>query len=136
MRAAASADPRIEWLGWTETAEMQRLMGHAACLVVPSTWYEGWPLVAIEAMGQGTPVVATAHGAFNEMVVDGVSGALIPRGDSRALAGAVRSLLHDPEERASIRRATWELFHARFTREINYRQLRTVYDDALAHYRA
>lgn len=131
-REAAAQDPRIEWLGWTETDDLLRLMGGAACLVTPSMWYEGWPLVAIEAMGQGTPVVATNHGAFPEMIVDGVSGALVPRGDAVALAEGVRTLLADPGALPDIRRATWELFHARFTREINYRQLRGIYADALA----
>lgn len=135
VQAAAEADPRIEWLGWTQSKEMQRLMGQAAVLVTPSMWYEGWPLVAIEAMGQGTPVVATAHGAFNEMIVDGVTGALIPRGDALALAASVRSLTDNLADQPRVRRATWELFHTRFTREINYRQLRGVYADALAHRR-
>ena len=39
-------------------------MGEARLLVVPSKWYEGWPLVTVEAMGRGTPIIATNHGAF------------------------------------------------------------------------
>ncbi len=129
---AASGDPRIEWLGWCGGDDMATLMSEAAVLVTPSMWYEGWPLVAIEAMGQGTPVVATDHGVFPEMIIDGVTGHLVPRGDARALGAAVRRLLSDPEMLVEIRSATWELYRERFTRDINYRQLRGIYADALA----
>ncbi|OZC03348.1 hypothetical protein BSZ36_10365 [Rubricoccus marinus] len=129
---AASGDPRIEWLGWCNGDEMAQLMREAAVLVTPSMWYEGWPLVAIEAMGLGTPVVATNHGVFPEMIIDGVTGSLVPRGDAGALGQAVRRLLSDPEMLKEIRHATWELYRERFTREINYLQLRRIYADAIA----
>ena len=67
-------------------------MAGAACLVTPSMWYEGWPLVAVEAMGHGTPVVATDHGAFVEMVDDGETGPPFPaRRLRRAGPGRPRS---------------------------------------------
>ena len=136
VRAAASGDPRIEWLGWKSSDEMRELMGRAAVLVAPSLSYEGWPLVVIEAMGQGTPVVATNHGVFPEMIVDGVTGHLVKRDDPHALAAGVRALLADREALQETRRATWKLYRERFTRRINYLQLRAIYADAIAHRRA
>ena len=90
---AARADRRILWLGWQPQADMEALMGGAAVLVAPSMWYEGWPLVAVEAMGQGTPVVATDHGAFPEMIDDGATGRLFPP-RRRGRAGRRRPLAH------------------------------------------
>jgi len=133
VHKAAEADPRIESLGWCDAETMATLMAEAAVLVTPSMWYEGWPLVAIEAMGQGTPVVATNHGVFPEMIVDGITGHLVARGDAEALASGVRKLVDDPEMLREIRSATYELYTERFTREINYRQLRSIYADAIAH---
>ncbi len=136
VRAAASGDSRIEWLGWRSADEMTALMGTAAVLVAPSLSYEGWPLVVIEAMGQGTPVVATDHGVFPEMIIDGVTGHLVARDSPEALASGVRALLSDPERLQEIRRATWDLYRERFTRRINYLQLRGIYADAIDHRRA
>ena len=133
---AALDDDRILWLGWQPSADMERLMAEAAVLVTPSMWYEGWPLVAVEAMGQGTPVVATDHGAFPEMVDDGETGRLFPRGDAVALAAAVRDLTDDPAGLADVRARTFRQFTRRFSRAVNYRELRTIYADAIAQRRA
>jgi glycosyltransferase involved in cell wall biosynthesis len=65
--------------------------------VVPGLWDEPFGLVAAEAMAAGRPVVAYATGGLPEIIEDGVSGILVPRGDVRALTESVRSLLKDPE---------------------------------------
>ena len=69
----------------------------AGCDVVclPSS-VEGLPLVVLEAMAQGRPVVATAVGGTPELVVDGETGLLVPPGDARALAAALDKVLRDP----------------------------------------
>ena len=128
---AATEDDRIMWLGWQDEASMDRLMCEAAVLVAPSMTYEGWPLSAVEAMGKGTPVVATDHGAFPEMIEAGQTGALFPRGDAAALAAAVHALADDPDHLGAVRAGTLARFRQRFTREVNYRQLRSIYADAI-----
>lgn len=133
---AAGRDPRILWLGWQPEANMEALMAGAAVLVAPSMWYEGWPLVAVEAMGSGTPVVATNHGAFPEMIDDYDTGRLFPRGDAVALAAAVHDLTDDPARTAAIRKETVRAFAERFSRDVNYRQLRGIYRDAIAQRQA
>lgn len=136
VRRAAEADPRIEWLGWVGGKDLLAVMASSAALLAPSVWYEGWPLVAVEAMGMGTPVIATGHGAFLEMIVHGETGLLIPRGDAHALAAAVHDLLGDPSRLAEIRRKTAAEFTNRFSREVNYCQLRDIYADAIAQFTA
>ncbi|WP_420457143.1 glycosyltransferase [Rubrivirga sp.] len=136
VRQAAARDDRIEWLGWLGADEMLWTVASAAVLVAPSTWYEGWPLVAVEAMGVGTPVVGTDHGAFPEMIVDGETGRLVPRGDAAALAAAVRDLTADPARLAEVREQTVRRFGERFSRDVNYRQLRAIYADAVAQHAA
>ena len=57
---------------------------------------EGFGLAALEAMAAGLPVVATQVGALPELVEHGETGLLVPRGDGRALANALLTLLRDP----------------------------------------
>ncbi|PAP78820.1 hypothetical protein BSZ37_16735 [Rubrivirga marina] len=136
VREAAEADDRIEWLGWLDPDAMVWTMATAGLLVAPSMWYEGWPLVAVEAMGVGTPVVATDHGAFSEMIEDGVTGRLFPRGDAAALAAAIRELTSDPDRLDAMRAQTRMRFAERYSRDVNYRELRVIYDDAIAQFAA
>lgn len=65
--------------------------------VAPQRW-EGFGLTPLEAMACGVPVVATRVGAFEELVVDGRTGALIPPEDVAAMADAVRGYLENPAE--------------------------------------
>jgi glycosyltransferase involved in cell wall biosynthesis len=72
------------------------LLAGCDVLCLPSS-VEGLPLVVLEAMAQGKPVVATAVGGTPELVVDGKTGLLVPPGDAGALAAALERVLRDPE---------------------------------------
>lgn len=77
----------------TDRRAVRRLLGRSHALAFPSTYREeGAPLAVIEAMGAGTPVVASTHGALPEMVADGVSGAVLPSPGSPELARALAGM--------------------------------------------
>ncbi|WP_431681137.1 glycosyltransferase family 4 protein [Kitasatospora sp. KL5] len=78
------------------------LLAAADAVVVCSRW-EARSLVVQEAMRAGVPVVSTAVGGIPELVGD--AAVLVPYGDAAALAGAVRSLLADPERAAALAEA-------------------------------
>jgi glycosyltransferase involved in cell wall biosynthesis len=75
----------------------------ADVLVFPVKWEEPWGIVPLEAMAVGTPVVATGTGGSGEYLRDGENCLLFPRGDSDALAKAVRRLADHPALRARLR---------------------------------
>jgi glycosyltransferase involved in cell wall biosynthesis len=75
----------------------------ADVLVVPSA-YEGLPLVIVEAMQCGLPVVATRVSGHPEAVEDGATGFLVPLDDPRALAERCVDLLRDPQRREAMGR--------------------------------
>ena len=60
---------------------------------------EPFGLVIVEAMAHGVPVVATAEGGIPEIVQDGISGFLVPLGDTAAMAERLSALLTDEKER-------------------------------------
>jgi glycosyltransferase involved in cell wall biosynthesis len=76
---------------------------------------EGLPLVVLEAMSQGVPVVATDVGGMPEAVVDGVTGSLVPAGDTAALTAAIVRILSDPAMAARMRSEALARFEQRFT---------------------
>jgi glycosyltransferase involved in cell wall biosynthesis len=96
-------------------------MALADVMVLPS-FFEGLPLVAIEAMAAARPVVATAVDGTPEVVLDGETGLTVPPGNPEALAAAVCRLLADPLLRwrmgwAGRRRALGSFTQERFVRD-------------------
>lgn len=70
-------------------------------VVIPSRW-EGHPLVLLEAMALGKAIVASAIPGIREVVEPDGAAVLVPAGDERALAAALRDLVADPERRAEL----------------------------------
>ncbi|MYA09587.1 MAG: glycosyltransferase family 4 protein [Holophagales bacterium] len=86
----------VHWAGRCSRSEVARLQRRAAALIVPST-YEGMPLVVLEAMSDGVPVIASAVSGIPEVVVDGQTGWLVPPERSAALADALIDAVSDPD---------------------------------------
>lgn len=86
---------RVAFMGWIGAADLGHQYAAASVLAVPSH-VETFGLVALEGMLHGTPIVAADTPALRELIVDGKSGLLYPRGDSRALATAIVTLLDAP----------------------------------------
>lgn len=88
---------RVTFLGRCGAAEVRSLLAASRALVVPST-YEGMPLVILEAMEAGVPVIASRVSGIPEVVVDGETGWLVPAEEPLALAAAVGEAMGDAEE--------------------------------------
>ena len=87
-------DPRRSWPGVTvhqgvPRAALWQAMARAAVLLYPAQWDEPFGMAAAEAQACGTPVVAFQRGGLTEVIMDGVTGFLVPSGDLQAAAGAV-----------------------------------------------
>lgn len=88
---------------------------HAAFdLFVLASHREGFPRSAMEAAAMGRAVIATNIRGCREVVDDGRTGVLFPRGNAAALADAVRSLVEDPKARAAMGAAGHERARSHF----------------------
>jgi len=118
VRDAGLAD-RVHLVG--QRADIPALMAAAALFVLPSR-FEGLPLVVLEAMAAGLPVVGTRVCGTTEAIVDGVTGRLVEAGDAADLAAALLETLAQPERaarwgRAGKRRVAQEFGAARMAAE-------------------
>ena len=76
--------------------ELATLYRDAAFTVVPSEWYENYPMAVIEAFAAGKPVIGSDMGGIPELVVDGETGLRFRAGDVRDLGEKIRYLLSNP----------------------------------------
>lgn len=91
--------PAVRFLGRCDAARVRGLLRGARALVVPSI-YEGMPLVVLEAMEAGVPVIASEVSGIPEVVEDGGTGWLVLPEDPVDLADALAEALADPDEAA------------------------------------
>ena len=103
---------RVIMAGWRQ--DFQNLLATFDVLAVPSL-FEGLPLVVLEAMFAGVPVVASDVGSLSEALEDGVSGLLVPPGDVDALRAALARLLADDDLRRRIGERGREVASSRFS---------------------
>jgi glycosyltransferase involved in cell wall biosynthesis len=108
--AAANLGPHVELLGTRTRAEIAALLASTDVVVAPSVptrkgKREGIPVVLMEAMASGIPVVASRLSGIPELVTDGQNGKLFPAGDATALADLLGELAADPGLRERLGRA-------------------------------
>jgi glycosyltransferase involved in cell wall biosynthesis len=96
------------------------------CFLLASRW-EGFPIVVLEAMAAGVPVVATQVDGTREAVQPGVTGFLAPPGDIQALAQHVSTLLSNPHLRRQFRLAAKKRIREEFNRERMVQDITRVY---------
>jgi glycosyltransferase involved in cell wall biosynthesis len=103
----------------------------ARFLVVPSTWFETFGIVAGEAMGIGLPVVASRIGALAEVVDDGRTGLHFAAGDPVDLSEKMLTLWNDPDRCRELGRAGWDKVRAVYSADSHIRGLATTYQRAI-----
>jgi colanic acid/amylovoran biosynthesis glycosyltransferase len=85
----------ISLAGWQDEAGVRAALAQAQALILPS-FAEGLPVVVMEAMAAGRPVIATAIAGVPELVEQGKNGWLVPAGDPAALAAAIDEMAATP----------------------------------------
>lgn len=87
---------RVKFLGWVAPEQMDEIYRKAMVLAMPSLWAEPFGLVGLEAMANGTPVVAFDLGGVRQWLRDGVTGYLIPWLDRDLMADKIMALANNP----------------------------------------
>lgn len=115
VRGAAVMLKNIEFLGHVDAKGVRELFAGARAAVMPSRWEEPAGLVALEAMLEGTPVVAYEAGGLTEYVERLHGGVVVPQGDLASLSEAAKLLHSDSgcwETLSAVGQAGVREFHA------------------------
>jgi glycosyltransferase involved in cell wall biosynthesis len=122
----SEAPANVTFLGWLPRQEVGAYYSTADAIVMPSRW-EGLSLTAIEAMSRATPVVASNHSSFSEIVISGKTGIIVPELTSDAFTKSIADL--DKKQLKIWGDAARERQQEIFSLERQNRELVDLYDD-------
>jgi glycosyltransferase involved in cell wall biosynthesis len=137
-RAALEAKARelrlsgVAFRGWLSRAEAIETVKRARFSVVPSVWYEGFPMCVVEAFACGTPVLCSRLGGLEEIVRDHATGLHFVPGNERDLAAKVEWAWSHEAELIQMGRTARGTYESEYTAEKNYFQLMSIYEQASA----
>jgi glycosyltransferase involved in cell wall biosynthesis len=129
----AAGHPSVTMGGHVPRAEVSRILASSRAVVVPSQWEETFGMVAVEAMAAGTAPVTSAHGAFPELVTQGVDGALFGSSDVNALLDILADIDDNPQKWDDYGGRAQQTYANRFSPEVGVQRLLEIYRFAVAH---
>ncbi|OGL95850.1 hypothetical protein A2348_00365 [Candidatus Uhrbacteria bacterium RIFOXYB12_FULL_58_10] len=132
LHALAHGTKNVEFVGFRSGELLQEVVRGALCVLVPSRVHENFPLVALESMGAGKPVVGSNVGGMPEVVEDRVTGLLVPPNDLHAWVEAVMRLAYDEDFRLGLARAARLSAETTFHIKRHHAAIMKAYADAIA----
>ncbi len=122
-------EEKVLFTGYRE--DVPQILGSLDIFVLGSTDLEGFSRVILEAMASSKPVIATELGGNPEAVEDGITGMLVPPGDSERLAEAILDLAQDEKKRKRMGTAARERVEKLFSIERNVALTEKLYEELL-----
>jgi glycosyltransferase involved in cell wall biosynthesis len=117
----------VSFSGQVDAARKRTLFDSADIFVFPGVQQEGQPLVVIEAMAAGVPVIFTDRGCLRDTVLDGVTGLEVPIGDPVQLAERILWLLDRPEQMKLMGARARKRYEAMYTKERHIQRMIDVF---------
>lgn len=124
---------QIEWTGFEKDIKSRLRQIHG--LILPSLYGEGLPMVVLEAMSAGVPVVASRVEGVPEALRDGQDGLICQPNDPQDLALKIRQLVEQPGQWANYSQSAWQRHRESFSDAAMARQLANVYQQLMDHAR-
>ncbi|MBI2842860.1 MAG: glycosyltransferase family 4 protein [Armatimonadetes bacterium] len=119
---------KVKFVGFQSGPDLANLIRGSRFVVLPAEWYENCPMVILEALSAGKPVIASRIGGIPELVDDQVDGLLFEPGDAAALAESMRKLITNPSLATDMGRNGRAKMEKRFSIELYMDSLVRVYE--------
>lgn len=120
---------RVRYMGWADPGQFDQLFTQIAVNVLPS-YHEGLPMTILETMAYGIPNITTEVAAIPE-AVNAENGILLQPGDTKKLAAAILSLLHDPQLRKEKSDNAYQTMKNIFSTDQHMREVLKLYEDTM-----
>lgn len=129
----AAQHPTVTMEGRVSREGASAILARSRAAIVPSQCLETFGMVAVEAMAAGTAPVATAHGAFPELITPGVDGSLFAPTEVSALVDVLADVADNPERWHKFGHQARQTYLGRFTQDVTIDRLLEIYRFAVDH---
>ncbi len=127
----AGSRPNVSVEGRVEHRLAMKELERARLFVLPSHWFEGFPIAVLETMAAGVPTLATDHGSLASIVGDTNSGLVFALRDEDALAAAALRLWNDPALNDRLSNNALAAFASEFDAKAGYERLLGLYEETI-----
>lgn len=121
----------IRFLGQVSSSEAERQIANARLQILPSEWFEGFPMVIREAFAFGTPAAVSHIGPLPSIVEHGKSGIVFQPANPHSLLQEVRTAWETPVLLERLGQGARAEFESKYTEEANYATLMEIYRKAI-----
>jgi glycosyltransferase involved in cell wall biosynthesis len=126
------APKNFKFLGHLSKESLDAFYASCRMFVLPSTWFEGFPIVLVETMLRGIPIVCSRIGGLQDIVDDGVSGLLFEPGNSEQLADKIKYLWDKPELCKKMGQEGRKKALREYTPDRYYKRIIEIYEQVIA----
>ncbi|MFK4269933.1 glycosyltransferase [Streptomyces milbemycinicus] len=132
VTAWAAGRDDVRYVGLYDPAQCRQAIARSVAVVAPSMSLETFGLVVAEAMAAGVPAVAAGHGAFVELVEEGVTGLLHRPGEAASLVSCLRRITAEPDRNREMGQAARRRYEQGFSPAVGLERLVEEYRTAIA----
>ncbi len=125
--------PDVKYDGWLQEADLLDRLGEARLLIFPTLCKETCPIIVLQSLACGTPVLISDNCSMAQEIVASGSGSTFKSGNPTSLAQMARALFDDDKKLASMREAARNFFLRNFSAGTSYDSLMQVYREAIQH---
>jgi glycosyltransferase involved in cell wall biosynthesis len=122
---------KITFLGAQPQSFVKEVMTKAKFMVMPSIWYEGFPMVIVEALAHGLPIVCSKLGAMEEIIENGTTGIHFRPSDSNDLVIKINYLINHNHLIEEMSENSRQVYLNQYNPDKNFKQLLNIYEKAL-----
>lgn len=114
---------KIKLKGFISNIEIRKMIADSKALILPTQWYEGFPISIIEAFSVGTPVICSDLGNAGDIVAEGITGSKFKHDSIKSLINAIKRL----DNYYNINKSVYDEYKSKYTEDINYKKIMDIY---------
>lgn len=119
----------IKLLGFMQRGKAFEIIQKSRAILVPSKWYEGFPMTIAESFSLGVPVIGSKLGNIESIIDDGSNGLLFEKGNMQSIKTVIESVFYNKDLNISLGNNAYNAFRYNYTDEKNYEELQSIYEN-------
>lgn len=119
----------IKMLGFMQREEAFKIIQKSRAIIVPSKWYEGFPMTIAESFSLGVPVIGSKVGNIESIIDDRTSGLLFEMNNKTSLKEIIDHIFYNKQKNRELGEHAYKIFSQYYTDENNYKTIISIYQD-------